>query len=199
MSNKNRLFIAVGVGSLLIVAIWLFLDGYKQTTSSENQNSSATQESQIPSLEGAHIQATLYLGDSNGKALVPVPWDVPKLEDTTEQGRQIVLAQLGLNQPPLVSVIPSETNLRAFFISDNGDAFIDLSSQVTTSHPGGSTTELLTVYALVNAVTTNLATTQRVQILIDGLEVDTLAGHVDLRRPLEHNVSIIRATDTMKK
>ena len=189
----------MGVSGLLIVAIWLFSGGLKQTTSSENKNSSVTQESEISSLEGARIQATLYLGDSDGKALVPVPLDVPKLEDITEQGRQIVLAQLSLNQPPLVSVIPPDTNLRAFFISDNGDAFIDLTSQATTNHPGGSTTELLTVYALVNAVTTNLATTQRVQILIDGLEVDTLAGHVDLRRPLEHNVSIIRTTDTIKK
>tara|TARA_B100001146_G_scaffold214675_1_gene216186 strand:- start:202 stop:801 length:600 start_codon:yes stop_codon:yes gene_type:complete len=199
VKNKNRLLIAVGVGGLLVVAVWLFSGGLKQTTSSVNKNSSATQELQTSSLEGDRIQATLYLGDSNGKALVPVPWDVPKLEDITEQGRQIVLAQLSLNQPPLVSVIPSDTNLRAFFISDNHDAFIDLTSQATTNHPGGSTTELLTVYALVNAVTTNLATTQRVQILINGREVDTLAGHVDLRRPLEHNVSIIHTKDTMKK
>ena len=199
MRNKNRLLIAGGVGGLLIVGFWLFSDDLKKTTSSVNQNSATTQDLQTPFLEGARIQATLYLGDSNGKFLVPVPWDVPKLEDITEQGRQIVLAQLSLDQPPLVSVIPSDTNLRAFFISDNGDAFIDLTSQATTSHPGGSTTELLTVYALVNAVTTNLATTQRVQILIDGREVDTLAGHVDLRRPLEHNVSIIHTTDTMKK
>jgi len=199
VKNKNRLLIAVGVGGLLVVAVWLFSGGLKQTTSSVNKNSSATQELQTSSLEGDRIQATLYLGDSNGKALVPVPWDVPKLEDITEQGRQIVLAQLSLNQPPLVSVIPSDTNLRAFFISDNHDAFIDLTSQATTNHPGGSTTELLTVYALVNAVTTNLATTQRVQILINGREVDTLAGHVDLRRPLEHNVSIIHTKDTIKK
>ena len=199
MKNKKRLLIAVGGGGLLIVAAWLFSGGLKQTISFVNKNSSATQELQTSSLEGDRIQVTLYLGDSNGKALVPVPWDVPKLEDITEQGRQIVLAQLSLNQPPLLSVIPPDTNLRAFFISDNDDAFIDLTSQATTNHPGGSTTELLTVYALVNAVTTNLATTQRVQILIDGREVDTLAGHVDLRRPLEHNVSIIHTKDTMKK
>jgi hypothetical protein len=199
VKNKKRLLIAVGGGGLLIVATWLFSGGLKETTSFLNKESSATQELQTSFLEGDRIQVTLYLGDSNGKALVPVLWDVPKLENITEQGRQIVLAQLSLNQPPLVSVIPSGTNLRAFFISDNDDAFIDLTSQATINHPGGSTTELLTVYALVNAITTNLATTQRVQILIDGREVDTLAGHVDLRRPLEHNVSIIHTKDAMKK
>jgi hypothetical protein len=49
----------------------------------------------------------------------------------------------------------------------------------------------LTVYAIVNVVTANLPTVRRVQILIDGQEADTLAGHIDLRRPLERDVSLI--------
>jgi hypothetical protein len=52
--------------------------------------------------------------------------------------------------------------------------------------------ELLTVYALVNAVVANLPTVQRVQLLVNGQEVDTLAGHVDLRRPLAGNQSLVR-------
>ena len=39
-------------------------------------------------------------------------------------------------------------------------------------------------YSIVNALTVNLPAIQRVQILVDGKEVDTLAGHVDLRHPL---------------
>jgi hypothetical protein len=44
--------------------------------------------------------------------------------------------------------------------------------------------EILTVYAIVSSVTANLPAVTSVQILIDGHEADTLAGHVDLRRPL---------------
>ena len=76
--------------------------------------------------------------------------------------------------------------------TERGDAFVDLSPEVSTKHSGGSSTELLTVYAIVNAVAANLPTIQRVQILIDGREVDTLAGHVDLRRPLERDFSLVR-------
>jgi hypothetical protein len=32
---------------------------------------------------------------------------------------------------------------------------------------------------------------RQVQILIDGREVDTLAGHVDLRRPLRKNDALV--------
>ena len=144
-----------------------------------------------------HITATLYYADANGQALVPVQREILLAEDTVAQGREILTAQLG--QPatePYVSVIPAGTTLRAFYVTERGDAFVDLSREVSANHPGGSFTELLTVYAIVNAVTTNLPAIQRVQILVDGKEADTLAGHVDLRRPLQREESLVREAGT---
>ncbi len=77
------------------------------------------------------------------------------------------------------------------FVSDRNQVFVDLDSSIRTAHTGGSLDELLTVYTIVDALLTNLPTLQEVQILIDGQEVDTLAGHVDLRRPLKKNDSLI--------
>ena len=143
-------------------------------------------------VETAHIRATLFYGSSDGLALVPVSREVPLATDVAAQGREVVLAQLGAAPRPYVSVIPPGTKLRAFYISNRGDAFVDLSAEAATAHPGGSFTELLTVQAIVQAVTTNLPSARRVQILIDGKEVDTLAGHVDLRRPLTADASVNR-------
>ena len=72
----------------------------------------------------------------------------------------------------------------ALYVTERGDAFVDLSAEARTRHTGGALDELFTVYAIVNALTTNLPAITRVQILVDGKEVDTLAGHVDLRHPL---------------
>jgi spore germination protein GerM len=99
------------------------------------------------------------------------------------QARAIVEAQLA-PAPPLVSAIPAETKLREVFVTERGDAFVDLSADVVAKHPGGSLDEIFTVYSIVNALTVNLPAIVRVQILIEGKEVDTLAGHVDLRHPL---------------
>jgi hypothetical protein len=77
-------------------------------------------------------------------------------------------------------------------VTDRGDAFVDLSANVSTAHPGGTTAELLTVYAIVNAVTANLPAVQRVQILVDGKSVDTIAGHIDVRRPLQRDDTLIQ-------
>jgi spore germination protein GerM len=138
-----------------------------------------------------HITATLFYAGPDGKGLVPVRREVPLAEGTVPQGRHILAAQLDAPPAPDVSVIPAGTTLRAFYVTERGDAFVDLSREVSANHPGGSFTELLTVYAIVNAVTANLPAIQRVQILIDGKETDTLAGHVDLRRPLQRDESLV--------
>jgi hypothetical protein len=70
------------------------------------------------------------------------------------------------------------------FVTERGDAFVDLSGDIVARHPGGSLAEIFTVYSIVNALTVNLPAVTRVQILVDGKEIDTLAGHVDLRHPL---------------
>jgi hypothetical protein len=146
-----------------------------------------------PSAEGvAHITATLFYGSADGQALVPVRREVPLADGVVPQGREILAVQLQPAPEPYVSVIPEGTTLRAFYITDQGDAFVDLSGEVSSRHAGGSSTELLTVYALVQAVTSNLPSLRRVQILIDGREADTLAGHIDLRRPLAADPSLVR-------
>jgi hypothetical protein len=142
--------------------------------------------------ETAHITATLYYGSSDGRALVPVRRDVPAATSVVDQGRQILTVLFQDAPQPYVQVVPKGTKLRAFYLSDRGDAFVDLSGDVVSAHPGGSLTELLTVYAIVNAVTANLPAVQRVQLLVEGKEVDTIAGHVDVRRPLEKDATLVR-------
>lgn len=150
-----------------------------------------------PTPPTAHITATLFYGAPDGQRLVPVRVDVPLASDIVAQGQAILTALLETPAPePLASVIPEGTTLRAFYVTPRGDAFVDLSSEVTTRHPGGSLTELLTVYAVVNAVTANLQAVQRVQILVDGREVETVAGHVDVRRPLARDTSLVSDAGT---
>jgi hypothetical protein len=154
------------------------------------QASTATPGNAVASVP--HIIATLYYASSDGQSLAPVKREVPLADGALAQGRQIIESQLEAAPAPYVSVVPAGTTLRAFYVTTRGDAFVDLSPEVSSAHPGGSTTELLTVYALVNAITTNLSSVQRVQILIGGKEADTLAGHVDLRRPFERDMSLVK-------
>ena len=139
------------------------------------------------------ITATLFFVSEDGMSLVPVQREVAFAEPVVEQARQIAEAQIGAPVPPFASAIPAGTKLRAIFLSERGDLFVDLTGEVTARHTGGALDELFTVYAIVNAMTVTLPAISRVQILIDGKEVDTLAGHVDLRNPLSKNLSWVKA------
>jgi len=186
-----------GLATLVVIAV-VVARIYGPATSEQAE---APAESTTPApVETAHITATLFFGSADGQGLVPIRRDVPLAGNVVEQGRQILTAQLReAAPPPSVTVVPEGTTLRAFYVTDQGDAFIDLSPEVVSRHPGGSLNELLTVYALVNAVTANLPAARRVQILVDGKEVDTLAGHVDLRRPLTPDTSLVRQAEASGK
>jgi spore germination protein GerM len=106
-----------------------------------------------------------------------------------EQAREIVAAQIAPAADPLVSAVPSGTALRAVFLTQSGEAYVDFSREIMTAHPGGTQNELLTIYTIVNALTVNLPAVTSVQVLVDGKEVDTLAGHIDLRQPLAKNLN----------
>jgi hypothetical protein len=134
------------------------------------------------------IRARLFYVDEQGTLLRGIEQEVLYGENTTEQARRIIEAQIAPAPPPQVSAIPAGTKLRTVFVTKSGDVYVDLSAEVQANHPGGTTNETLTVYALVSALTANLPAVTGVQILVEGKEVDTLAGHLDLRRPIEHDL-----------
>lgn len=138
------------------------------------------------------IKAILYFASADGQRLVPTEQEVPLADGVVAQARSIVEAQLAAQPPaPLVATIPQGSTLRGFFVSDRNEAFVDLDPSIRAAHPGGTLRELMTVYTIVHAIVTNLPSLQEVQILIGGQEADTLAGHIDLRRPLRKNEGLI--------
>lgn len=141
--------------------------------------------------EARRIKATLYYVSGDGLRLVAVEREVPYGESTTQQARYIADEQVRPAPASYGSPFPPGTTVRALFVTDRGDAFVDLSNEASANHEGGSLAELLTVYALVNALTTNLPAVTGVQILVGGQEVDTLAGHIDLRHPLRKNLGLV--------
>jgi spore germination protein GerM len=188
----RRQFLALGAGVGLLGALaWLVMWGVEWLTAPP-ESAETVIESTAPPPGVPRITATLFYGSEDGLTLVPVRREVALAEGVVPQAREILAAQFQPAPAPYVSLIPPGTTLRAFYATERGDAFVDLSTEVVSAHAGGSATELLTVYAIVNAVTANLPAVQRVQILVEGREVDTLAGHVDLRRPLERDLSLVR-------
>jgi hypothetical protein len=141
---------------------------------------------------GRKIKARLFYVSEDGARLVGEEREVPFGEGVAQQAREIVNAQIAPAAEPTVSAIPSGTALRALFVTERGEAYVDLSQPFAAAQTGGTTSELLSVYTIVNVLTANLPAVTSVQLLVEGKEVDTLAGHVDLRRPLAKNTAWVQ-------
>ena len=183
------------IGAIVLMAIagswWLI----RTIANRRGSTTAATAPAAAPATTATaarKITATLYYVSEDGMNLVGAQREVPYGETVLDQAREIVIAQLAPPPDPLASAIPASTTLRTLYLTERGDAFVDLSADARTKHTGGALDELFAVYAIVNALTTNLPAIVRVQILIDGKEVDTLAGHVDLRHPLQKNVKWVK-------
>jgi hypothetical protein len=88
-----------------------------------------------------------------------------------------------------VQPFPEDARLRAVFVLPGGVVVADLSSAARQG--GGADTEMARVYGIVDTVVINFPEVRAVKILVEGQEVETLMGHVDLRRPLPPEMRIL--------
>jgi spore germination protein GerM len=195
MTGRRALVAGALVAIVALLAWVLFVmlpRRYAPAAPGGSPSAAAGATAQTPAEPGRKIKAHLYYVSDDGMRLTGVEREVAYGATPAEQARQILEAQIAPVTAPLVSAVPPGTKVRAVFVTDNGRAYVDLSHDVVSAHPGGTIDELLTVYTIVDALTTNMPAVNAVQILVDGREVDTLAGHVDLRRPLVKNADWIQ-------
>jgi germination protein M len=186
---------AIAVSGVVVTAVvlaWLLFVGLPRWYGPRPNTPVAAPAAAAPAAAGRKIKARLFYVAEDGVHLTRVERDVTYGEGTLEQAREIVAAQLAPVAEPLLSAIPAGATLRALFITEGGEAYVDFSPEFMTGHTGGSVDELLTIYTIVDALTENLPAVTAVQLLIDGKEVDTLAGHIDLRSPLAKNLAWVQ-------
>jgi germination protein M len=187
MTRGTRLAGIIGVVALTAALAWLLFIGLPRWTRPAplpEDPIEARPPEPAPVVATSHIKARLFYLTGDGMRLQPIEQEVEFGATTTAQARRLIEAQLLPPQAPLVSAVPAGTTLKELFITERGEAYVDLSGELSKNHSGGSLDEILTVYTLVSVLTENLPSVTHVQILIYGQEVDTLAGHVELRRPL---------------
>ena len=190
----RRVAIAGTLAVMVLFAATVFVAkrGFPARLTTAAKPAATTTPSPVPAPPGRKIKARLFYVSQDGAGLTSVERDVAYGDGADDQAREIIAAQIAPAVEPLVSAVPPGTTLRAVFITKSGDAYVDLSREARSAHPGGTLNELLTVYTIVNALTANLPAVTAVQLLIDGKEVDTLSGHVDLRRPLVKNLAWVQ-------
>jgi len=90
-----------------------------------------------------------------------------------------------------VSPLPPQTKVRQIFIAPDGRATVDFSREIMDGFAYGSASELAAVYAIVDTLAFNFKPVKKVVILVEGVEKETLGGHVDLTRAFLPDYSLV--------
>ena len=140
------------------------------------------------------ITVKLFFLARDQPALLIEDREVAYSNDLARQVRTVVEEIVKGPQKGLGGTLPPETRVIDSFVTANGVAYVDLSREASQKHTGGSRGELLSVYSVVNSLTANFPAVKRVQILVEDRQVATLAGHVDLTRPLVPDMTFLATT-----
>jgi len=134
-----------------------------------------------PPVSGPTERVVLFVAHDEDGSLRPEAAQIPMPSGRQQRAEELLRALLSMyldkNSP---HVLGSGSEIRSVFLVDPGVAVIDLNSAFADTHRSGVLVEELTVASLIHTISANTQGILRVQILVDGKQRDTLAGHADL-------------------
>lgn len=172
----------------------------------EEETSEAAASDSRPAHEGEaaapeverKINVKLFFQAADRPGLVIEERAVAFSTDLSQQLRRVVEELVRGSKIGLGPTLSPETKVFDVFVTPRGVAYVDLSKDAVAGQPGGSEAELMTVYSVVNSLTTSFPAVRRVQILVEDRPAETLHGHVDLTRPLPPDLTVLAAADLRK-
>ncbi len=125
----------------------------------------------------------LFFADSQGTYLVSEGRQIAGCEDDRECIISLLSELVKGSQAGHQPVLPTQARILSVEL-ENDLVRVDFTRQLVDQHPGGSLSELLTVYSLTNSLVGNFSYLRQVQILVEGEPLQTLKGHVRIDQPI---------------
>ena len=168
-------------GSLIFLFVTLFDSLYPPVTG-KGEGAYAKKEKWV---------ATLYFSDANERFLIPEKRQLMKDKDIVGQACELVKALLDGPKTKLVRTFPQKTELQGVKIEGGQRAVVSFDKNFIRNHPGGSASEMATIYSLTNTLTANILSIKEVKLLVGGKELESIGGHIDTRRPFVPNKDML--------
>ena len=153
-----------------------------QNPDKKDENTTKVEKPSMPENGVKSMQVTVYYPDQAGMSLVAVKREI-KFENESQKYIEAVNCLMDTPEEDLTKIFPKGAKIKS--INLKGDiAVVDLDGSITKNFVGGSTGEEFLINSVVETLT-EFNEVKQVQFLIDGHEVETLAGHMDLSEPLK--------------
>ncbi len=134
-------------------------------------------------------KVTVYFKDKEGRYLAPFTEEIDKAPGIAKAAVD-ALCRGPAQGVELTPSMPVGIQVRAVNIKTDGTCVIDLTVPALTGNLTPKE-ETLAVYAVVNTLT-EFRNVTRVQILVDGQQKKTLAGHIPIDDPLLRNLTFVK-------
>jgi len=171
--------VLVAVVAMVVIAgvVWLLSRGQDEPPATP-----APQVEKVP--EGSRA-VTLYFASASEPVVASEARDVAVGRRLDEQVRAVIEALIaGPAGDTLIATLPPGTRLLSVALdADVTTLYLDFSSELVSAHPGGSASEYCTVASIVRTVGDNFPEVQQVQLLVDGSQIESIAGHIGADRP----------------
>lgn len=162
--------------------------GSKTMVSSSSGSSSSSSSSSQSGSKAQLVNIKVYYPDENATGLVAVEKSIKDTDNKYQAAVEALMA--GTEKKGLANVFPKKAKLLQVTVSGKV-AKVDFSRELQKNFVGGSTGEEMLVGSVVNTLT-EFPEIQKVQILVDGQEVETLSGHMDLSQPLPRMTELLK-------
>lgn len=197
MSNRPLKSLVLSLTCLLLTGLFLMGCHSTKTETVKPPDTTTTTPPTPPSSVGSpsnptsqSVLLTLYYPNAQATGLVASnrTVEVTDQEVIKAMFKELALPPAGLEQP-----LPQGTKLLNALVSSDGVASIDLSQEFKKNFSGGSAEEQMTLYSIVNTLTT-LPNIHSVQFLLEGKMHPGILGHIDTSVPIKRNESLILKT-----
>jgi hypothetical protein len=176
----RHLLIAVTVLLVAVLGLTIYALHVRRTVATTPVATTDTRPL-APPVAGPTERVTLFVAHDDDGSLRAESAQIPLPSGREQRAQELLRALVSLyldkSSPHLIG---SGAEVRSVFLVDPGEAVIDLNSAFANSHRSGVLVEELTVASLIHTISANTPGIQRVKILVDGKERDTLAGHAGL-------------------
>ena len=168
---------------LLVVLVFIFMakPGKQRNPAIDSQAAESSRLNEEP-IEKKKV--TLFFLSERDASLHGEEREIAASPSVVQEAKQVILELIKGSEKDYLSPLPPQTELRELYLTRAGVAYVDFSKTIQEEHPSGSSAEISTVYSIVNSLTYNFKPIRSVYIMVEGLERETLGGHINISRPL---------------
>ncbi len=179
----RRVLVMFAILVVVAAALGYYAYHLKKRVAEEEQRLATQPAILAPPANGPTALVTLYVASDSTGNLSRTQQNISLPQERSERDRTILRALLSsYTQSSSSHPIGAGSDVRDVFIMPDNTAIVDVTAAFADAHPSGVLAEELTIASIVSTLNANDPQINRVKILVDGKERETLAGHADLRR-----------------